>query len=92
MKIILCEDNLQEQAEWYQMLRHILFDQEDFEVKCYQDGWELIQAVDQDPDFYADLILMDIRIPRLDGMRTAQLLREKQEESNIIFITGRNNR
>ena len=88
LKIILCEDNLQEQSEWYQMLRHILFDQEDFEVRCFQDGWELIQAVEQEPEFYADLILMDIRMPKLDGIRTAELLREKQVEADIIFITA----
>ena len=87
LKIILCEDDIKEQQEWYQMLRHILFDKEDFEVKCYQDGWELIRAVEQDPDFYADLILMDIRMPRVDGIRTAQILREKQIETNVIFIS-----
>ena len=88
LKIVLCEDNIQEQQEWYQMLRHILFDREDFEVKCYQDGWELIQAVEQDGEFYADLILMDIRMPKLDGIRTAELLREKQVDAAIIFITA----
>ena len=88
LKIVLCEDNIQEQTEWYQMLRHILFDKEDFEVKSYQDGWELLQAVEQDPEFYADLILMDIHMPRLDGIRTAEILREKQIESSIIFITA----
>lgn len=88
LKIILCEDNIQEQNEWYHTLRHILFDQEDFEVKCYPDGWELIQAVEQEPDFYADLILMDIRMPKMDGIRTAEALRERQVEADIIFITA----
>ncbi len=88
MKIVLCEDDLQYQSEFRNMLSHVLFSGEDIIIECYADGSELIQAVESDTLFYADLIFMDIQMPKLDGMRTAEILREKQIRSDIIFVTA----
>lgn len=88
MKIIICEDDLQYQAEFRNLLSRVLFDGEDVVIDCYEDGRTLIQAVEEEKDFYADLIFLDIQMPQLDGMRTAELLREKQVKADIIFVTA----
>lgn len=88
LKIILCDDEPQEKADLYQLLRYELFDKEDFEIRCFSDGDELIQAAQQEAEFCADLIFMDIQMPRLDGMRTAQWLREHRVETDIVFVTN----
>lgn len=35
-----------------------------------------------------DIVISDIRMPKMDGVRLAQLLREKYEDVKIIFISG----
>lgn len=88
MKIIICEDDLQYQTEFRNLLSRVLFDGEDVVIECYEDGRALMQAVKEEKDFYADLIFMDIQMPQLDGMRTAELLREKHIKADIIFVTA----
>ncbi len=88
LKIILCDDNGQDMAELYQLLRYQLFDKEDFEVRCFSDGSDLIRAVEQEPEFYADLIFLDIRMPQVSGLQAAQWLRDRRVESDIIFVTN----
>lgn len=48
------------------------------------DGDLALNAVDQ---FHPDLVILDICMPRLVGIRTAQQLRTKGFEGSIIFLT-----
>ena len=58
--------------------------QETFKTTVFHDGLEILDAYS--PDF--DIILMDIMLPHLDGMKTAKRIREKDSEVVIIFITN----
>ena len=42
--------------------------------------WEDVKAV--------DILLLDIEMPGMDGMSLAHKLRERQEETEILFVTG----
>lgn len=53
------------------------------ETKRYFNGYEFIA----DKNFSADIILMDIEMPVMDGMDASKKLRERCEKSPIIFIT-----
>lgn len=57
---------------------------ETFEITCFADGDEIVE------NYRAqfDIILMDIQMPFMDGMTTAEAIREVDTEVIIIFITN----
>ncbi|GAA1407094.1 DNA-binding response regulator [Glutamicibacter uratoxydans] len=59
--------------------------EEDIEVvaQC-ADGTEVAAALDATG---AQVALLDVQMPRLDGLRTAQLLRESHPEVKILIVT-----
>lgn len=49
-----------------------------------QAGWELIQV------FAYDLIMLDVMLPKLDGISLCKLLRESGYQTPVLLLTGRN--
>lgn len=85
LKIAVVEDD----ARCAQQLTEYLarYEQErrtELEVTRFSDGDQLVEGYR--PLF--DLILLDIEMPILDGMTTAKLIRSKDPEVVIIFITN----
>jgi two-component system, OmpR family, alkaline phosphatase synthesis response regulator PhoP len=70
-----------------ELLRYNL-EKNGYEVKTAGDG---IKAVDIAKKFQPDLVLLDIMMPKMDGVETCRLLREIPELQNtfIIFLTAR---
>ena len=58
---------------------------EGFAVKTYGDGDEALKGLEQEP---ADLVVLDIKMPRLDGMETLARLR-KTSQVPVIFLTSK---
>ncbi|MEO0391991.1 MAG: response regulator transcription factor [Pseudomonadota bacterium] len=58
---------------------------EGFAVKTYGDGDEALRGLEQDP---VDLVVLDIKMPRLDGMETLARLR-KTSQIPVIFLTSK---
>lgn len=56
-----------------------------YQVLSVQNGQE---AIDQVDSFNPDLILMDIRMPIMDGYQACDLIREKDYNQPIIFLSG----
>ena len=56
-----------------------------FEVSTAQDGHEALAVVD---DFKPDLILLDIMMPKLDGIATLRQLRDRENRVPVIMLTG----
>jgi len=63
----------------------ILLEREGFQVECAQDGDEALQAVQQ---ARFDLIISDLRMPTLDGVRLLEALHKSQPEIPVILITA----
>lgn len=58
---------------------------EGFNVKTYNDGEEGLQGITDNPP---DLVVLDIKMPRMDGMEVLTKLREKSALP-VIFLTSK---
>lgn len=57
---------------------------QEFQVSVFHDGAEIVEGYE--PGY--DLILMDVEMPRLNGMDAAEKIREIDENVVIMFITN----
>lgn len=89
LKIILCEDDANDREALRQMLVKLLFDKEEVIFECYEDGRDLVNVLETGRHIWADLIFLDITMPGLDGMETARILRKHHVNSQIVFVTAR---
>jgi two-component system response regulator ChvI len=59
---------------------------EGFTVRCYSDGAEALKGISAQP---VDLAVLDIKMPRLDGMELLGQLRRQSTSLPIIFLTSK---
>ena len=79
-KVLIVEDD----KDFLWILRQAL-DHQDFSVLYALDGEEgFVQAEKEKPD----LIIMDILLPKMDGIQTAKKIKENGINSEIIFLTN----
>ena len=81
IRILLVDDDRQNS----EFLRKFL-EVEDYEV-CYAEngrvGWEMFSAI------RPDLVLLDVNMPVMNGFELAQLIRERDRDVIIFFLTDR---
>ena len=81
MKILIAEDD----PVSVKYLQRILVDDK-IELLFAENGQEAVDIVNQTPDL--DLILMDIRMPIMDGIQAAEIIRKLKPELPIIAQTA----
>lgn len=54
-------------------------------VRCFQSGEELLAAVEHDPP---DLILLDLKMPGMDGIQVLEALRSKARDTIVVLLTA----
>ena len=85
VRIAVVEDSI---ADWTTLSDHLdrygKTKSEKFSISRFPDGMDFIS--DYKVDF--DIILMDIAMAYMDGMRTAETIRQVDDEVVIIFITN----
>lgn len=81
MRIVVCDD----EPLARERLVRILQDEKHEVVAQAMTGMEAIAAVKQ---YQPDVILLDIRMPEMDGIRCAQALNELENPPAIIFVTA----
>ena len=59
---------------------------EGYEVKIAGDG---VSALDQAHAFLPDLVILDLGLPRLDGIEVARMLRQGDDDVPILVLTAR---
>ena len=85
IKICICDDQDSFLQQIEDKVREILQDKREFLITKFNNGNELIKKVlEQD----ADIVLLDIEMPCISGFDVAKELKEKKNETEIIFITG----
>ncbi|HQQ06887.1 MAG TPA: response regulator, partial [Candidatus Omnitrophota bacterium] len=77
-KILICEDEQDAQES----LKNILV-KRNYDVLAVNNGQD---AIDQARAFHPDLILLDVRMPKIDGLEVASSIRELDEDVKIIFV------
>jgi len=54
-------------------------------VEVVPGGMEALQAMEQCP---ADVVLLDLRMPGMDGMTVLKMIKQKWPETEVVVITG----
>ena len=63
----------------------IVLEAEGYRITTYTDGFSALDGFDSSPP---DLAILDIKMPRMDGMETLRRLREKSDLP-VIFLTSK---
>ncbi|MGA9120892.1 MAG: response regulator [Bacteroidota bacterium] len=58
---------------------------EGFDVETVSDGKEAVEMLDKQQ---FDLVLLDLRMPRMDGFAVLQYLTKRQNPPPVIMLTG----
>ena len=56
-----------------------------YKVEAVWDGIEALRAMEQRP---FDVILLDLRMPGMDGMSVLKTIKERWPDSEVVVITG----
>ncbi len=84
LSIAVCDDEVIECCSMARKIQDIL---EEMKIPCiirrFQSGRELLQALES-----FDIIFLDIIMQDLDGMKTAQIFREKASDKILIFVSS----
>jgi len=85
-KVAICDDDAEELAKIEGYVRSYA----DFELCVYSDSRKLIQDIKDGEAF--DLYLLDIIMPKPDGLELAHLIRKTDKTAVIIFLTSHEGR
>lgn len=84
--IAICDDEQQDVLRIYEMVCEILQTENiESEIFCYHSGGELFKTIREGMRY--DLFLLDVMMPRQDGMELAEYLRTEGHEGDIVFIS-----
>ena len=56
-----------------------------FEIDAVSDGWEALRRVDEH-DY--NIIILDIMMPKIDGLEVLQHVKERHPDTDVIMVTG----
>lgn len=79
-KILICEDERDARESLTKILSKI-----DYQVSSVENGQD---AINQARELKPDLILLDVRMPKIDGLEVAREVRKFDKLTKIIFVTA----
>ena len=59
-----------------------------FKVDTFPSGEAALQAFESHPESYYDLVITDIRMPKMNGFELYRSIKEKNQSMKIAFITA----
>ena len=57
-------------------------------VETFSSGESALQAFESHPENYYDLVITDIRMPKMNGLELYRRIKEKNQSMKIAFITA----
>jgi DNA-binding response OmpR family regulator len=58
---------------------------EGYDVKTAADGDDAVSELDKAP---YDLVLLDIKMPRMNGFEVLKIIKEKHKKTRVVMLTG----
>ena len=55
------------------------------EVESVADGWEALRRIDESN---YDIVVLDIMMPKIDGMEVLQHVKERHPDIDVVMMTG----
>ncbi len=86
IKVAICDDEAAEAI----VIDNFVRTYDDCDIKVYTSSKKLAQDIEGGAAF--DLYLLDVVMPKPDGIELAQLIRETDETAVIIYLTSRDDR
>jgi DNA-binding NarL/FixJ family response regulator len=83
IRIVIAEDHLL----FREGLRLILKDETNFEI--IEEATDGTEAVDIASNFKPDVVLLDVSLPKMDGIQAIPLIKQKSPETKILMLTAR---
>jgi signal transduction histidine kinase/DNA-binding response OmpR family regulator len=80
-KVLIAEDN-----ETNQLLLTLMLDQRAISYDIANNGQEVLELIEKNKNY--SLIFMDINMPRLDGIQTTKILRQKGYKQPIVSLSA----
>ena len=84
LSIAVCDDEIIECCNMEKRIKKMI---EEMKIPCiirqFRSGRELLQALES-----FDIVFLDIMMPEMDGMKTAQLFRKKASDKILIFVSS----
>jgi CheY-like chemotaxis protein len=62
-----------------------------FKVDAYQDSELALESFQNHPDNYYDLVLTDLKMPKINGFELYMRIKEKKPQMKFAFITAYDN-
>lgn len=81
--IVEDEEEFREQLQLY-LKQYETENQVSFQISLFEDGADIIENYKKE----YDLILLDIEMPKMNGMSAAEKIREQDEQVVLMFITN----
>jgi len=78
LKILLAEDNVSSQKVALQILKRL-----GYRADVAANGIEVLQALERQP---YDLVLMDVRMPEMNGLEATRIIRKRWPDSELAII------
>jgi len=86
VRIGLCDDNKECLEKLYQALKTIIVAMPNTSVDFFSSGNELVNQYENCNHY--DLLFLDIEMPGLSGIETGHMIRERDSQVNIVFLTS----
>ena len=79
MRIMIVDDNARVRRTLHSLLDHLASD-----IAEVGNG---VAAVDLYPDFHPDVVLMDVRMPEMNGIEATACIRSMDPEARVVMVT-----